>query len=456
MKKLKKIALVILSVILVSALLVACKPKPDTKDDGGALAAGSVADAKVTGSYTSQLRISYSNMRPTYNYYTTSATYQTLMTYEDGTYCFVQVTIAPSALDIVWGESDAGAKCNPRLTTYMAYYGECSVKAVSGDSSASDIELAKPFRIIGANVDSNGNHIYAYDTDNWEGYKPTGGSATSLTTPRTADEWRLANAWNAMTVRVNTATNGFTYTATSVAAAAARTLQTAPTPPSDKVLGPAFRKTAFVYQAPTDKTMGFVKVSNDAYRIAFQFQLLTLYADGTYCFMQNSAIAYNLKFAGQGNNVTNKDKDGNLSDIKIESTQYFGNYTVVDNMYDTTLVDVNMRKALAIVAIRSTTGGIEGTGNNINGGAVQSVSLVCTRNWTAAMATATGRADAAAYLAQEGFETSIVFAIKESFTIVVTKDAENMDVITVEGMPPNAAFPFLAKDETTGKMEPVR
>lgn len=458
MKNFKRIALIVLSVILVSALLVACKPKENPKDDGGTLPVGSVADAKVTGSYSSQARMSYSNMRPTYNMYTTTITYQTLMTYEDGTYCFVQVTIAPSALDIVWSDVDAGAKCNPRRTYYMAYYGEYATKAVDGNSNALDIELIKPFRIISADVDSNGNHLYAYDTDNWEGYKPTACNNTSklFTSYTTADAWRLANAWNDMTVRVNTATNGFSYTATSVAAVANRKLQDAPTPPANITLGPAFKKTVYVYQAPTDKTMGFIKVSNDLYRVAFQFQLLTLYADGTYCFMQSSAVVYNLWLAAQGNDFHNKDKAENLSEIKIESTQYFGNYTKDDNLYDISLVDINIRKALAVVAMHATAGGIEGTGNNINGGAVENVSFISTRNWTAAMSTVTGKADAAAYLAQEGFETSTIYAIKESFTVIVTQDGDGKEVVTIEGTVPNAAFSFLAKDDTTGKMEPVR
>lgn len=458
MKFFKKAALILLSVILVSALLVACKPPTPETDDGGKLPVNSIADAKITGSYSSNIRTSYSNMRPTYNYFLNTITYQTLTTYEDGTYCFIQALVIPTALEIMWSATDAGAKSNPQRTYYQSYYGEYATEAGSGDSV--NIKLTKPFRLIFADVNTSGTHLYAYDTDNWEGYKPTNVSGISAYTAAsliTADQFRLANAFSDITISVNTATGGFSFLASlPIAAAAQRTLQDKPTPPASVVLGPAFRKTAFVYQSASDKSMNFIKVSNDVYSVAFQFQMFMLYEDGTYCLQQNTATLYNYWFAQQGTNFHNKDKDGNLSDIKVVTTQYFGNYTKTENLIDRALEDVNTRKTLAIVEIQATTGGIEGSGNNVLGGPVKNVSVVSTQNWTAAMGTATGKADAAAYLAQEGFETGIVYATKESFTIVVTKDDQGNDVRTVEGAPPNASIPFLRKNGNTGKMEPVR
>ena len=430
MKGLKKICLLLALCLTLALVFVGCAPPPEPGpigDDGGTLATG-VATAKVTGSYTTPIKISYSNMRPTYNMYTTTSSYQMLTTYEDGTYCFIVSSSAGSALDIVWSEEDAGAKCNPRATKLTAFYGEYTTAAADG--ATTDITLAKAFRIIVGEVNSSGDILYCVDTDNWP-------DENSRRPNATADGYRLATAWNTMTVSVNTSSNSFSESTLTVAAAAQRELQTRPATPTTVTPGPAFAKTIGSYFTLTDRTMGFEKYSDTSYRVAFSYQMLLLYEGGSYCLFQSTAVANNLWLAAAGNNLNTGTDAANSHPGKtgVEFTQYYGNYITEDNGFDDSLLNVTIRKALRVVSTRTIGGSLSGTGNNVTTTA-ESGYYADTLNWTSGMGTSTGKT-AETYLAQEGFETSLVFAVKIATTS------------------PNSSFAFLEKD-ASGQMQPLR
>ncbi|MDR1094195.1 MAG: hypothetical protein LBL66_08630 [Clostridiales bacterium] len=77
------------------------------------------AKADVTGAYITMPRMAYANMRPTYNYYTVTYTFQQLTTYSDGTYCLAVSSSTFSALELP--EEGSGGKGNARDTS-LTYY----------------------------------------------------------------------------------------------------------------------------------------------------------------------------------------------------------------------------------------------------------------------------------------------------------------------------------------------
>ena len=453
MKKIKKtiasVLVLVFALFLTSAVMVACSDdEPPGPEPGGIateLPEGSAATVEVTGSYTSPVSINY--MRLASNFYQTTASYQMLTTYEDGTYCFVTTTTTVSAMDIEWTDSDAGAKCNPRAVSFRAYYGECEENASSGGDT--EIALSKPFRIIGGEVDGSGNVLYAYDTFNWEGYKPLNLAGADNKQLSTADEYRLSLAWNDMTVVVDDETDQFAKATLVVAPESERTLQTVPSAPGDTA-GPAFRKTVSAYISLTDKAMGFEQLSDEKFRVAFQFQVLLNYDDGTYCLMHSAAVFMNLwiNVATAGNDFSTENY-GVEGGTGVEFTQYFGNYTAEDNPYDDTMENITLGDAIRVVATRTVGSGVSGQGS----GSATAVSgyLADTMYWTAEMSAATGAADGAAYLEEEGFVSSVVVGIKESFTVTTGADGS----VTAEGSVPCASIPFM-KISDSGTLEPVR
>ena len=74
----KKTLAIFLTVAMMSFMLVACGDS-----------AAAAKEAKTTGIYLSPAQLSYSNMRPQYNYYLTTFTQQELTLMDDNTFCLI-------------------------------------------------------------------------------------------------------------------------------------------------------------------------------------------------------------------------------------------------------------------------------------------------------------------------------------------------------------------------------
>ena len=84
-------------------------------------------EVKTKGVYLSPAVMSYSNMRPTYNYYLTTFTQEELTLFENNTYCLIVSSSQFSA--VVLDENTNDFSGNERSNYLYKFYGDCSSKA---------------------------------------------------------------------------------------------------------------------------------------------------------------------------------------------------------------------------------------------------------------------------------------------------------------------------------------
>ena len=196
-----------LSIILAAALLVCAL-----------CSCGGTKAAKTTGIYLSPAKLSYSNMRPQYNYYLTTFSQQELTLNDDGTYCLILSSSTFSALELA--ESTNDAKGNERTNSITKIYGTYTSKPNDLDEDLLDVDLGAATRVV-----MSYDQTYYLDTDNWNddmGKKvvpPTGIDQTTGAAiydenakPLTAAEYLAGIKFKPQSVQVNQKTASFDYT----------------------------------------------------------------------------------------------------------------------------------------------------------------------------------------------------------------------------------------------------
>ena len=165
MKRIKKLAILLTGVLLLTTMATACsKTDKDASESGKGATAGT-----VSGVYLSPAKMSYSNMRPTYNFYTTTIDDQKLTIFEDGTYCLTVVSTQFSA--VVLPETGNDFSANEKSNYFRDYYGTYTQAVDELDSDLVNITLSKPTRVTEAN-----DSTYYVDSANW-----TDAMSTTLT-----------------------------------------------------------------------------------------------------------------------------------------------------------------------------------------------------------------------------------------------------------------------------------
>jgi len=200
----KHVKLVTLALALAMVLsLAAC---------GGGGSAG-----KVTGVYLSPAQLSYSNMRPQYNYYLTTFTQQEITLMDDNTYCLVVSASTFSALELA--ESTNDAKGNERENSITKFYGTYTSKVNDLDEDLLDVTLSAPTRVV-----RSFDQLYWADTDNWTDamgkavapaqIDPNTGAAVAdpNAQPWTAQQYLESLAFAETTVQLNVKTSSFDFT----------------------------------------------------------------------------------------------------------------------------------------------------------------------------------------------------------------------------------------------------
>ena len=198
----KKTLSVIIAVAILACLLTAC---------GGETA------GKVTGIYLSPAKLSYSNMRPQYNYYLTTFTQQEITLMDNNTYCLIISESTFSALELA--ESTNDAKGNERTNSITKLYGTYTSKVNELDEDLLDVTLSAPTRAV-----VSYDQTYYLDTDSWTEamgkivVPPTGYDANGQpirdenATPWTAQQYLESIAFPDTTVQVNQKHASFDFT----------------------------------------------------------------------------------------------------------------------------------------------------------------------------------------------------------------------------------------------------
>lgn len=180
-----------------------------------ALASCGGSTAKTSNIFLSPAQLSYTNMRPAYNYYLTTFAQQELTLNDDGSYCLIVSSSTFSAL--ILSEETNDCNGNERTNYVTKYYGTYTSEANTLDEDLIDIALSAPTRIV-YSYDQN----YFVDTDNWndsmglavrEGkIDGSGNLVVDASTPAvTAAEYLSTKGFAAMTVQGNIKTASMDY-----------------------------------------------------------------------------------------------------------------------------------------------------------------------------------------------------------------------------------------------------
>ena len=151
----KKLSL--FTLLISAATLASC-------GNGGGTTNCSVApeatQAKVTNAFLTQAKMTYNNMRPTYNYYLTTFSFQELELYSDNTY---KLSISSSTFTAIELPTEGNAaKGNENANSLISYMGKFTSKVDDLDDKTLIVTFEAPTRIFGT-ADDNG----FIDTDNW-------------------------------------------------------------------------------------------------------------------------------------------------------------------------------------------------------------------------------------------------------------------------------------------------
>lgn len=175
------------------------------------------AAGKITGIYLSPAQLSYTNMRPEYNYYLTTFTQQEITLMDDNTYCLVVSASTFSALEL--SENTSDAKGNERENSITKFYGTYTSQVNDLDEDLLDVTLAAPTRVV-----RSFDQLYWADTDNWSEAMGKAVTPTQIdpntgapivdenAQPWTAQQFLESVAFPETTVQVNVKTSSFDFT----------------------------------------------------------------------------------------------------------------------------------------------------------------------------------------------------------------------------------------------------
>ena len=117
-------------------------------------------EAKVQNAFITQAKLTYNNMRPQYNYYLTTFSFQELELYDNNTY---KLSISSSTFTAIELPVEGNAaKGNENANSLISYMGKFTSKVDELDDKTLAVTFEAPTRIFGTS-DENG----FIDTDNW-------------------------------------------------------------------------------------------------------------------------------------------------------------------------------------------------------------------------------------------------------------------------------------------------
>jgi len=122
--------------------------------------------AKLDAAYITPSQLTYMNVRPNYNYYITTFSYESLELYSDSSYIFTVNSATYSGL--VLPEVGNGATGSARDAFTKTYYGTFTSADNSLDADTLDVTISAPTRYTFLGVGSMTlSNNYFYDSANW-------------------------------------------------------------------------------------------------------------------------------------------------------------------------------------------------------------------------------------------------------------------------------------------------
>ncbi len=156
------------------------------------------AEKSLIASYSSPANLAYMNMRPTYNYYITTYSFETLNLYDDNTYSLTYSSTCYSG--IVMSEEGSEVSGSERENSVQIFYGNYSSSVNALDEDCWDVSLEVANRAV-----VNSDTTYFADTAQWNDTMATN------TGYETAAEYLASVAFEATTLLVSNTTYSFDY-----------------------------------------------------------------------------------------------------------------------------------------------------------------------------------------------------------------------------------------------------
>ena len=152
--------LTLIPVLAAAALLASCGGNNNANCPVDSSAASKAAEATISHRFISPSVMTYSNFRPTYNYYLVTFAFETLDLYDDNTYelCVSSATFSAMVLP----EEGNNASGNENSNSLLRYSGTYTATVDDLDDTSLNISLGACTRIYGVS-DEKGD----IDTDHW-------------------------------------------------------------------------------------------------------------------------------------------------------------------------------------------------------------------------------------------------------------------------------------------------
>lgn len=173
---------------------------------------GTSASAEITGKYLSSNQLSYTNLLPTYNYFTAVIKTQEITTYSDNTYCLTVTNVTYSNISMGAEVPTGEETWNDRGQIVIKYYGTCTVTEDPNDPMLLTIAIETPTRVFYHGVNGNGGRGDGYfDTANWTDAMTQAASTDEATVDGAAYLAQQTASFTVSKIVVSLDTHSFTY-----------------------------------------------------------------------------------------------------------------------------------------------------------------------------------------------------------------------------------------------------
>lgn len=322
------------SLLLACGILASCN---NQKADGSTSSpivtseSGSSSDVTTTkkqlkGLYLSPSKMSYMNVRPTYNYYLTTFSGEEIELYSDNTYELTCYSSTFSALTLPEEGNDATG--NERENYVQTFYGTYESKIDELDEDSLNLTLHVPNRLT-LSYDST----YFVDTARWDdaaktntAIKDRSGEVTK--TFDTAEDYLKSKAFHQKeNILLNRKTHSFDFFELREDGEADPEV----TPSQDNG---GIKK---AYLTPAKLTYRNMRPNYNYYITLFTQQQLVTYEDGSYSFNTYSSEFSGITLAAEGNEFTGNERTNYVQ-------KFFGKESEKTNDLDEDSLDITLEK----------------------------------------------------------------------------------------------------------------
>ena len=318
-------------------MLAACGGNAPASNSNGGDGSGNTPAkvAKLSYGLSSPAEFSYHNMRPQYNYYLTTFSFQTLDLFDDGTYQLNDILMTFSA--VVLPEEGQDGQGNERDNVVSRFYGKYTSAPDDLDDTILNISLDTPDRLV---VFSDSSAFY--DTANWtpEMAKLAGtttqyntdGSTSVVEGEESAIDFLKDHAFSPVVVSSVPSQGKADYAKLSVPEGGNQNAK----------LGTYKDGLKNGFSSPSSFAYHNMRPQYNYYLTTFSMQTLETYEDGKYIFNEYSSCFSAVVLPEEGQNGQGNERDNS-------HYSFYGTFTSQPDDLDDSIVNYSLSESTRIV-----------------------------------------------------------------------------------------------------------